>query len=86
MTAPILTCIKDWTGHSPPACPWRAFYDPFVQRTLSAHGFFESGQIALFEPDASHRLIEGVAFLERTSAAIYSQQMKLEREEMKRRG
>ena len=26
--------IKEITGHEPPTCPWRSFYDPIVSRVI----------------------------------------------------
>lgn len=74
---PIKAC-KDWTGDEPVSCPWRAFADPFVSRVLHAFPAYDKGQLSTFQPDASHRLIEGVAHYARADALAQRTRWELE--------
>lgn len=86
MTEGILSTVEDFTGYRPLACPWKAFFDPFVSRVLAAYRFFESGQLLWAEPRASHRLVEGVSFYHATDNGIFAKQMRMDREERRRNG
>ena len=86
MTNGVLSAIEDYTGHRPVSCPWRAFFDPFVQRVLKAYRFFESGQLAWSTPRASHRLVEGVGFYHGVDNAVWSKQLRQDDEQRKRGG
>lgn len=72
--------VHDWTGEAQSGCPWFALRDPFVERVLRAYAWFESGQIAVHAPRASHRLIEGVGYYHRTVGLCQSKQMEIDRE------
>jgi hypothetical protein len=60
-----LDAVEKWTGLRPRSCPWRVFADPFVARVQDAHEMSKRGMFAQAYPDASYRLIEGVAFFGR---------------------
>ena len=46
-----LDAIELLLGERPATCPWRAFFDRDVQKTIKAHDFFESGQCREFWGD-----------------------------------
>lgn len=85
MTDGILSTIDNWTGARPATCPWRAFSEPIVRRALSAFDYYDKGQLAVYEPDASNRLIEAVSYYARASAKVHSKRLRLEREEAARK-
>lgn len=63
----------------PSTCPWRPFTapgDPYVARIINAHYWFELHQFEAVEPDASHRVVEGVAFYHRALKAVEFHQFK----------
>lgn len=84
MTQPVLNVIADWTGVQSTGCPWFAFFDPFIRRVLEAYPWFDKGQLDLFEPSASHRLVEGVACYSRMLSVVQSKKWEEERENAKR--
>lgn len=65
-------------------CPWRAFFDPFVQRVLEAFPYFDKGQLAMLHPNPSRRLVQGVGFYARTLNAIDCQQIQRDTERARR--
>lgn len=81
MTDVVLDAVQEWTGDRPASCPWAAFGDPFVVRVLDAFPWFESGQLAVYAPSASHRLVEGVSYLKRVRDRVSSKALALAREE-----
>ncbi len=87
MTDGILSVATEWTGTNIAGigCPWRVFFDPFVQRVLDAYRFYDKGQLGTHAPNISHRVIEGVAHYARTANAIEWKRMELEREEFRRK-
>ena len=62
--------MDDFTGDKPAACPWRAFFDPFVQRVIAAHAFFESGQLEFYLHNPSHRLVEGLGYYHKAGLKV----------------
>jgi hypothetical protein len=86
MTDGIRKTIKHMTGTEVDSCPWRAFFDPFVQRVQEAAPFYDKGQLAMWAPNASHRLMEGLAFFERVGNTVRARMMELELAERKRAG
>lgn len=84
MTDGILSAIADWTGETPSSCPWRAYFDPFVNRVADAFGAFEDGNLAVALPDPSHRLVQGVMFYRRVTNRIVSEQLDHDRKERER--
>lgn len=85
MTDGILSTIGEWTGVRPTTCPWQAFSQPIVRRALIAFDWYDKGQLETFEPDASNRLVEAVAFYARASAKVHSKRLRMEREEAQRK-
>lgn len=85
MTDGIFSTLEDYTGYRPVSCPWRAFFDPFVQRVVRAYDFFESGQLSWAVSKPSHRLVDGVAFYHRVDNTVWSKQLRQEREEQEQR-
>lgn len=85
MTNGILSNVEAWTGARPLTCPWRAFSEPIVRRALTAFDYYDKGQLAVYEPDASNRLIEAVSYYARASAKVHSKRLRMEREEAQRK-
>ncbi len=85
MTNGVLQVVDDWAGARPITCPWKAFFDPFVGRVLSAHRFFETGNLAVMMPNPSHRLVEGVALFNSIMARITNMQIEQDRKAEKQR-
>jgi hypothetical protein len=83
---PFRMAVFQWLGEAQQSCPWRAFRDPFVARVLDAYRWFESGQVAMHDPDPSNRLVEGIAFYHRALNICQSQLMELDREQAKKNG
>lgn len=81
MTDGVLNVIEDFTGYKPTGCPWRAFFDPLVERVVRAYAFFESGQLAWSEPHPSHRLVDGMSFYHRIDGMIHGKQLRQEQEQ-----
>lgn len=86
LTDGIRETVYNWTGSPQGGCPWRAFHDPFVSRVLKAYAWFESGQLDTREPNASHRLVEGVSHYHSTAAICRSKRMQLDAEKRKKAG
>lgn len=85
MTNGILETVQDWTGARPPTCPWRAFYDPRVARVVRAYDAWnEGGQADYGVPRPSHWFVEAYAYFNRCVRSIFSQQRKMDREEVER--
>lgn len=85
MTDSILQTAADWTGARPLTCPWRAFYDPFVRRVQHAYRFFESGNLAVFLPNPSHRLMEGISHMHSVQNRISHHLHEQDRKERERK-
>jgi hypothetical protein len=81
MTAGVLSTIEEWTGYAPLSCPWRAFFDPLVKRVMAAWGPYKRGQLAMWEPFASHRLMEAISFFDSMDVTVSNRHRKLEREQ-----
>lgn len=79
MTNGIMATVEHWTGDKPRSCPWRAFYQPFVRRVLSAYRFFESGQLDWAEPEPSARLVAGVTHYHMAVGRARTEQLASER-------
>ncbi len=71
--------IRDFTGHEPVSCPWRAFTHPLVADVMKALKFKEDGNLALAFPNPSHRLIEGIGFWTATMNRCQSHELELEK-------
>lgn len=84
MTDGILATVEQWTGERPVSCPWRAFFDPFVRRVLSAYRFFESGQLGWAVPHPSARLVAGVDHYHGAITACQSRRIEQDAEERRR--
>jgi hypothetical protein len=74
----VLAAVESWTGERPLACPWRAFYDPLVARVTHIYSAYKRGALAMVEPDASHRLVEGLMHFDRALDAVEYHQIKEE--------
>jgi hypothetical protein len=79
MTDGIRRTMQDMTGASCIGCPWHALRDPFVQRVLAAMPFFESGQLAFYATQPSHRLVHGIRYYHSIGNRVFSKQMELDR-------
>jgi len=66
----VLATIEEWTTTPQTSCPWRAFDSDLVRDVIESFGWFESGQIETYRPDASHRLIEGLGFYKRVTERV----------------
>lgn len=77
--------VFDWTGEPQAGCAWRSLGDPFVARVMRAYAWFDNGQLAVFEPNASHRLIEGVGFYQTMLSICRAKAMELDREEERKK-
>jgi hypothetical protein len=84
MTEGILSTVADWTGNRPASCPWRPFFDPFVQRVLYHRESYSNGQLAITAPDPSARLVAGVIHYDRVLKSCEAQNMKLQQEAARR--
>ncbi len=84
MTDGILSVVEGWTGTRAIECPWRAFFDPFVNRVRAAYEFFVEGQMAIAVPGPSARLVAGVAHFHRAVNSCERTRMDEERDERKR--
>lgn len=84
LTDGILNTVEQWTGVRPLACPWRAFFDPFVARVMHAYRFFESGQLSWAHPTPSSRLVAGVEHYHGAVTACHGHRAKLDAEARRR--
>jgi hypothetical protein len=86
MTDGALSTIKNWTGVAfTGGCPWRPLMnDPLVHEVLAAWPFFENGTLALYNPNPSHRLMEGLRALKRARDACKAEASELDYEAAKR--
>lgn len=84
MTNGILSAIESFTGHRPDGCPWRAMFHPFVHRIVTAHRFYEDGNLSGYLQNASHRTWEGVGFYHGMLNAVHARQMRNDREQRDR--
>ena len=71
MTDGILSTLKNFTGAEfKGGCPWRPLMvDPLVREVRQAWPFYEKGTLALYRPDPSHRLMEGLRVFEQARDA-----------------
>jgi hypothetical protein len=83
-TEGVRDTVFQWTGSLQHGCPWHAFHDPFVARVLDVYPWFESGQVATKAPQASHRLIQGLAHYHGALSMCRSKRMDLEAEQRKK--
>ena len=83
MTDGIMDTVEGWTGTRAIECPWRAFFDPFVNRVRAAYEFFVEGQLEVAFPDPSARLVDGVMHYHRAVNGCERKRMEAEREEMR---
>jgi hypothetical protein len=77
-----LDAVEAWTGTRPTTCPWRPFAQPadqYVMRVMRAHRWFDKGQLALYESNPSHRLLEGVAHFDSALQSVERHQIEEER-------
>lgn len=74
----------DMTGVSISGCPWRSFRTPIVAEVLSAMRFEENGNLAVYLPSPSHKLLEGIGFWKQAYNRVSSKQFELEREQRKK--
>jgi hypothetical protein len=61
MTQGVIDTVRGWTGQAPLSCPWRAYADPLVTRTMVAYPHWRRGQLDVIEPYASHRLVQAIS-------------------------
>lgn len=83
-TEGVRDTVFQWTGSPQHGCPWWSFHDPLVTRVLAAYPWFESGQISTKEPNASHRLIEGLDHYHRVLQVCRGKRMDLDIEQRKK--
>lgn len=74
--------IRQITGHEPPTCPWRVYYEPIVKavvhlRTLAADGLAELE----LGPDPAAVILDAYATYLRAYNATYADEMEAERAE-----
>ncbi len=89
MADAVRGAVEDWTGDRPPMCPWRPFALPrnrYVDRVLRAFRWYETGQLELYEPEPSYRLLEGISHLASVRALVEAQLLEEERRNAKARG
>lgn len=86
VTDGILNVAEEWTGDRPMSCPWRALYEPFVQRVMEAYRFFESGQLAFRLPRPSYRLVAGISHYHEARGRVRSKLWDLKAEQRKANG
>lgn len=80
MTNGVHTTIKDFTGASCGGCPWFVFNDPLVREVLAAWPFYKRGQLDVYNPDPSHRLVEGLRTFERAQDDCSAERSRLDAE------
>ena len=84
MTIGIQNTVEAWTGARPLTCPWRVFFEPFVQRVIRAFRAFDKGQTSLAEPNPSARVAAGVLHYAAALESCEMKRMELDAEARKR--
>lgn len=81
-----LKVIQSLTGHRPPTCPWRAFYEPIVREVLDVAWAIEGGNLpAALGPDPDYIVMQGVSVYRRALLSTKADDMKLDQEERERK-
>lgn len=81
MTDGVNSVVENFTGIRPVTCPWMAFSEPIVVRALHAFDYYDKGQLDVYAPDASNRLIDAVSLYARCSAKVHAKHLREERRE-----
>ncbi len=85
MTDGILSMLKAWTGADfRGGCPWVVFNDALVRDVRQSWPFYEKGELALYRPDPSHRLVEGLRVFEQARDACRAMLARLDADAAKR--
>lgn len=81
-----LRVIEKITGHRPPTCPWRAYYEPIVREVMDVAWSVDDGNLAAtLGPDPDAVLRDAIGVYRRALSLTKAEEERLAREDAERK-